>query len=59
LKRRSDAEDQRLKIESLQNEIEVRGYGNGKLLPLGIATVQFQVDQATCQVPIHIVPDDA
>lgn len=33
LMRRSDAENQGLKIESLQNEIEVRGYGDGKLLP--------------------------
>lgn len=59
LMRRSDAEDQGLKIESLRNDIEVRGYGDGKLLPLGIVTVQLQVDQATSQVPIHIVPDDA
>jgi len=56
---KSDAEGQGLKIESLQNEIEVRGYGDGKLLPLGIATVQLQVDQATSQVPVHIVSDDA
>jgi len=57
LMRRSDAENQGLKIESLQKEIEVRGYGDGKLLPVGIVTVQLQVDQATSQVPIHIVPE--
>jgi len=59
LMRRKNAVDQGLKIESLQNRIEVRGYDDGKLLPIGIVTVQLQVDQATSQVPIHIVPDDA
>lgn len=54
LMRRSDAENQGLK-----KEIEFRGYGDGKLLPVDIVTVKLQVDQATFQVPIHIVPDDA
>lgn len=59
LMRKSDADQACLTIMSLPNTVEVRGYGEGKLVPLGVVMVQLQVDHATSRVPLHIVPDDA
>lgn len=59
LMRKSDADRVGLSIMSLPNPIEIRGYGEGKLVPLGVVMVQLQVDHATSKVPLHIVPDEA
>jgi len=59
LMRENDAKDLKLTIETMLNTVEIRGYGDGKLVPLGIIEVQLQVDSATSQVLVHIVTDDA
>lgn len=52
LMRKSDAMTTGLSIESIPMTIEIRGYGDGKLVPLGVCTVELHVDYATFQVPV-------
>jgi len=59
LMRKSDAITMGLSIESIPNTVEIRGYGDGRLVPIGVVTVKLRVDCATSQVPIYIVSDDA
>lgn len=55
--RKSDAEGMNLIIEPLTNKVEVRGYGDGKLIPLGTVKANLNVDCAMAEVIIYIVED--
>lgn len=57
--RKSDAMITGLSIEAIPKTIEIRGYGDGKLVPLCVSMVELQVDCATTQVPVYIVADEA
>lgn len=50
--RESDAVSMKLSIASMPNTVEIWGYGDGRLLPLGVVTIQLLVDCATVQIPV-------
>ncbi|XP_064479068.1 uncharacterized protein LOC135392282 [Ornithodoros turicata] len=57
--RESDASRMQLKYEKLNKPYTINGYGSGQIVPLGETRVSLEVDQATAEVDVYIVSDDA
>lgn len=57
LMRKSDAEKLSLQYYAVEKSITIRGFGQGKVEPLGEVEVTMEVDQATANTKVLIVPD--